>query len=287
MYSQILFQPLIPLIQKTSSSNSLSDPLSTVLNVNTPSTVWVSTPANQSQISGTEANFIASLPTDKQKLVKDMFASNINQSTDSFVASNEGQQLYSYLRDNPTVAQHLFENADCNNSAFRTQAMSDAIPVGSTVKYVFPDGSTIIRSNTVSPVKMPAIANMRTSSTSLTSMSGNFVNDNTWTDSLGVTWVTDDLYVYFNCPISSDGSHYNVNIYNVQAAANSFGIGGAASNGDAHTTNNWGPYSSATASFTNTLGLQDLGTSWTEVLTTSFNGFINGLGIYQTAQKLV
>jgi hypothetical protein len=196
-----------------------------------------------------------------------------------------------YLKQNKDFAKNLFKNAESNNLAYWPKDINNPLPAGVTIKYVFPDGSTITRTNTIEPIQSTSPTSNGTttiSPDSYVNLGGNNYQDtNTWTDSVGVEWITNNLYTDFNPVISSDGTHYNINIYNVSAGASSFGIGvGATYNGDKQILGNWGPYSSDQATFSDVLGVQDVGTSWTEQLVTSFNGYSTSQFVEEAAYNI-
>lgn len=127
--------------QSSNSNSSIQNNVSDWANfTNGSKVVYLQNPAGESgEISNNEASLISSLPQSSQKLFSDFINARANSNTNSFMNSEEGQELASFLKSNPKFAGNFTKASDANNPEFTREIKPDA--TGTHTTYVFPDGS--------------------------------------------------------------------------------------------------------------------------------------------------
>ena len=119
---------------------------------NSVSTVYVSAPAGQPGISDYENQFISNLSAQDKTFVEDLRRANYNQDTNNFWSSSEGHLFSQDLKNNPQLAVNLFKNSNASNRKYWNQEVLAPFSPGETIKFIFPDGSSLTKSSGITPI---------------------------------------------------------------------------------------------------------------------------------------
>lgn len=251
---------------------------------NTMTIKYIPNIPGQPSISDSETQYINSLSSERGKLIKDLIQSNTSGTTQQFSNSSEGSELKTAFKNDPSFAKSVVSHADSSNPDYlknNQNILNQPLSLGQTVKYVFPDGSAVIRSSTATPINQPSsplsgqLLNKVSAATDtgvLTNLgSGKYEFRNEYEDTIYLEWIDNYLYTDTIGTVIS-GGHCNVNIYDYRGASSSFGTVWSTYNGDAKVISNGTPNAYANATYNDGVGVKGIAAGWTVVLTNNYNG---------------